>query len=226
MDEEVAVFGEIRMESHRIEALLDETGLHVIAKRVDVGQIEKGFGGDRAVGADDPDAPDPLGNEQAAGAVAGARHVGRVKEAVRHLDQRDRLPLVGKAAAGAGLDFFSSYTARVVRNTALGTLRPFGKPGLKRWSHSMEQLARPVTQSADATLTVPKSANSATWERAMILNNDVDTVIGIPEPSQVTFACGVRFPLVWLKGCGVLGWKHPVDVRNSLSARLECKQTE
>ena len=77
------------MEGGGVEALLDEAGLHVVAERVDGGEVEERLLVDAAVRVHDLDAPGALDHEDAAGAVAGIGDVDRIEEAVRDLDQGD-----------------------------------------------------------------------------------------------------------------------------------------
>ena len=55
VDVEIVVRLEVRVERDRPEALLDEAGLHVVAERVDLGQIEKRLVEQLAVFRDDSD---------------------------------------------------------------------------------------------------------------------------------------------------------------------------
>jgi hypothetical protein len=101
VDVEIAVGLEVRMEGHRIEALLDKSCLHVIAEWVDGGQVEERIGRRRAVLVYDLDLSYALRDEQSPGPVAGVCNACRIEEAVRHLDQRDRWR-AGNCAAGFG----------------------------------------------------------------------------------------------------------------------------
>ena len=106
VDVKVAVFLEFRMERHRIQALFHKARLHIGTQRVDVGQIQERFGLDAAVFIDDADAPHAFGDEQAAGAVVGAGHVGRVQKPIGNLYQGD-LRITRQHATGLS-DFFDA----------------------------------------------------------------------------------------------------------------------
>ena len=101
VDVEVAVLRETRMEGDSVQALLDEPGLHIVAERIDVGQVEERLQLDRAVRRHRHDAADPLDDEDPSRAVAGVGDVDRVAEAVGDLDQRD-LRIARQIAPGSG----------------------------------------------------------------------------------------------------------------------------
>ncbi len=96
---EIAVVLEVGIERHRVEPLLDEARLHVVAERVDRGQVEERIVLDGAVLVDDLDAPDALDDEDAARAVASIRDVHWIVESLGHLDERD-LRIARQRAAG------------------------------------------------------------------------------------------------------------------------------
>ena len=121
MDEEVAVLGEVRVERDGVQALLDEAGLHVVAERVDRGEVEERIFLHAAVGVDDLDPADPLDHEDAPGAVAGVGDVDRIAEALGDLDQRDlgiARQLPPGSATWSGLPGTSAAIASDVRASA------------------------------------------------------------------------------------------------------------